>query len=657
MASTGITRIEGVDPSVAIKAPCTVATTANITLSGAQTIDGVAVVETTVPTRVLVRAQTDSIENGIYNVSGTAWVRSEDFDGNRDVVKGTLVSISQGTIYTGTTFKVTTADPIVINTSAITFDAANAIDVITVVGTSGVDTYAKMRALSSGFFSPGDIIKCTGDGIFGDFKVKDATVTDNGGTLIVFTDDSNRYVERKFSGAVNVRWFGAVGDGAADDAAAIQSAINFDQGVRGREVYFPPGTYGITTNIDIGSTNTQFGLTIDGGGFNVSLITIITGFDGIGAGAVDTNTIFLIDGTGMSNHRKTFKNVSIADNSGIATTGFSGVKMRNGAFETGFNGIWFTTSKTHIDIDQDSLGPNVDSCVFDGATNSSIIDVSYKPGSYTKNIFTSAATGNADLYIVYDTASPRSVWPKSFGGEANGNLFLNPFRAIQFGGNKGLELGDSNKFQITSANATRFIQGDNSDSVRIGGSFYRLTGAAGSLVSNAIALNGVKNSKIDVILDNLDADGLSITDCDGTDINVTATTVTGNSVLYTSTQTAGGSLTGTFTDCGTVTTKNVIQCTNGSQTRILMDGLVFEGTVGDNDVEAFNTVHLIDNQYSAGVSEGSPFAGINRTLQIATDANDSIANAAGTDATLIDAIRDELHDLKDKMRTSDFLDG
>lgn len=252
MASTGVTRIEGVDPSVAIKAPCTVATTVNITLSGAQTIDGVAVAATTVPTRALVRAQTVSSENGIYNVSGSAWSRSEDFDGNRDIVKGTLVSVTQGTVYAGVTFKVTSADPVVINTSDIDFDAANAIDVITVVGTSGIDTYAKMRALSSGFFSPGDIIKCTGDGIFGDFKIKDATVTDDGGINIPFNDDSNRFVQRIFNDKLRPEYFEAIGDDATKgvvNKAAFDAMLSYIS-INGGEVLLSPGVYTITGAID-----------------------------------------------------------------------------------------------------------------------------------------------------------------------------------------------------------------------------------------------------------------------------------------------------------------------------------------------------------------------------------------------------------------------
>ena len=49
-------RIDGVQASVALKAPVRVASTANVTLSGTQTIDGVAVV---VDDRVLLKDQTD----------------------------------------------------------------------------------------------------------------------------------------------------------------------------------------------------------------------------------------------------------------------------------------------------------------------------------------------------------------------------------------------------------------------------------------------------------------------------------------------------------------------------------------------------------------------------------------------------------------------
>ena len=52
------------------KAPVTAATTANITLSGAQTIDTVSVVA---GDTVLVKNQTNTAQNGIYNVNAGAW--------------------------------------------------------------------------------------------------------------------------------------------------------------------------------------------------------------------------------------------------------------------------------------------------------------------------------------------------------------------------------------------------------------------------------------------------------------------------------------------------------------------------------------------------------------------------------------------------------
>ena len=110
-------RIEGTPSGVAFKQPCRVATTANITLSGLQTIDGVALAD---GDRVLVKSQTTQSENGIYVVHSTAWARATDFDGNRDVVRGTQVRVHGGSAASGW-YEVTASDPIVIGTTSITF--------------------------------------------------------------------------------------------------------------------------------------------------------------------------------------------------------------------------------------------------------------------------------------------------------------------------------------------------------------------------------------------------------------------------------------------------------------------------------------------------------------------------------------------------------
>ncbi len=116
---TNVDRLSGVNGGVAIKAPVQAATTAEITLSGEQTIDGVACVE---GNRVLVKDQGTASQNGVYDVSTGNWTRSTDFNGNRDIVQGTLVFVAGGSLNGGDLFEVTTANPITIDSTSIAFD-------------------------------------------------------------------------------------------------------------------------------------------------------------------------------------------------------------------------------------------------------------------------------------------------------------------------------------------------------------------------------------------------------------------------------------------------------------------------------------------------------------------------------------------------------
>jgi hypothetical protein len=80
---------QGLDP----KASCVAATTANITLSGTQTIDGIALIA---GDRCLVKDQTLSQNNGIYLVAAGAWTRATDMDTWAEV-PGAFTFIEQGT--------------------------------------------------------------------------------------------------------------------------------------------------------------------------------------------------------------------------------------------------------------------------------------------------------------------------------------------------------------------------------------------------------------------------------------------------------------------------------------------------------------------------------------------------------------------------------
>jgi len=109
-------RVRGLVGNLGMKAPCLLATTANITLSGEQTVDGTL----TAATRVLVKDQTTASANGVYLSASGAWTREPDFDGLLDVVQGTLVEVATGTINFRTVWELTTASP-VIGTSSLTF--------------------------------------------------------------------------------------------------------------------------------------------------------------------------------------------------------------------------------------------------------------------------------------------------------------------------------------------------------------------------------------------------------------------------------------------------------------------------------------------------------------------------------------------------------
>ena len=120
MTSPTTDRRLGLSGNVAIKAPVACATTAAITLSGEQTIDGV----TTSSSRVLVKNQANSVYNGIYDSSTSSWTRAIDCNGTYDVVVGTLVEVTGGTTYGGSFFAASGTAPIVVGTSALTWTTA-----------------------------------------------------------------------------------------------------------------------------------------------------------------------------------------------------------------------------------------------------------------------------------------------------------------------------------------------------------------------------------------------------------------------------------------------------------------------------------------------------------------------------------------------------
>lgn len=176
------------------KAPVKVATTANITRSGTQTIDGVAL---SVNDRVLVKDQLNLAENGVYVVSGAAWSRATDFD---DIsVNSAAVFVSRGTTQSDTAWTQTAA-----------------------VTTVGTDPMTFVQFSAPGAYTAGNGLTLVGN----DFRVGTASTS-----RIVVNADNIDLASRTDNGTgtflkVNVDIYGRVMGTVAVSASDVTSLVD-----------------------------------------------------------------------------------------------------------------------------------------------------------------------------------------------------------------------------------------------------------------------------------------------------------------------------------------------------------------------------------------------------------------------------------------------
>ena len=110
--------VDSVATGLDVKASVRAATTVNITLSGTQTVDGVAL---SAGNRVLVKDQTTASQNGIYVVAAGAWARSSDADSNAKVTSGLFTFVEEGTVNADSGWTLTTDGAIVLGTTSLAF--------------------------------------------------------------------------------------------------------------------------------------------------------------------------------------------------------------------------------------------------------------------------------------------------------------------------------------------------------------------------------------------------------------------------------------------------------------------------------------------------------------------------------------------------------
>jgi phage-related tail fiber protein len=105
----------GIDSKPSVR----VVANANITLSGTQTIDGVAVIA---GDRVLVRGQSTGSQNGVYVVAAGAWSRAVDGDQTGELTPGASWFVEEGTTYGKSTWRVENTGTITLGSTSITIN-------------------------------------------------------------------------------------------------------------------------------------------------------------------------------------------------------------------------------------------------------------------------------------------------------------------------------------------------------------------------------------------------------------------------------------------------------------------------------------------------------------------------------------------------------
>jgi hypothetical protein len=170
---------------------------------------------------------------------------------NSQHTKLTLIEGAGVTITTDST-----AREITIEADTSLLATVNDIDVITLADSAELKAYTGIAR--------GVVLRQFGrEGVF---TRSNTTLPHDG--FIIFSDGSGRKWKRSFNGPLNVKWFGAKGDGVTDDQWSIQAAIDYSiyTDTTIKQVYIPSGEYVIGKTIHLGYGKAYHSVSLMGDG-------------------------------------------------------------------------------------------------------------------------------------------------------------------------------------------------------------------------------------------------------------------------------------------------------------------------------------------------------------------------------------------------------
>ena len=140
--------VQGLDIKESVKA----ATTENIALSGAITVDDVAL---NVGDRVLVKNQTIAAENGIYVVGDEAWTRAVDASDGK-ISSGMFTFVEEGTVNANSGYVLATDGKIVVGTTELSFSQFSGMGQVLVgtgLGKNGNEIFISDTGVAAGTYT------------------------------------------------------------------------------------------------------------------------------------------------------------------------------------------------------------------------------------------------------------------------------------------------------------------------------------------------------------------------------------------------------------------------------------------------------------------------------------------------------------------------
>lgn len=201
--------VEGFSP----KLPVLVSTTANIALTGEQTLDGVL----TAASRVLVRFQTAPAENGIYVSAAGAWARSADMNAWSEVPSA-FVIVETGTVYGDTGWLCTSNPGGTLGTTAITWGQWFGVGTYTADGTYVALTGSQFSLSAAAATSINDVQAATDANTASTLVKRDASGNFAAGTITASLTGNASGSAASFTGSL-------VGDVTGTQGATVVATV------------------------------------------------------------------------------------------------------------------------------------------------------------------------------------------------------------------------------------------------------------------------------------------------------------------------------------------------------------------------------------------------------------------------------------------------